>query len=319
MLTTIQRLVVIAVSFGAMGIAGCAAPIEADETTAQVASELVVPNTQVGKGDPGAAVFNSTTFVTYIGTDSGINVMRQSTNGTYIKQVLAERSNSGASLAVFNSKLYMSWVGTDNSVNVLTTTNGTDWTSKQVFSGSKHGLPSMTVFNGKLRIIVNEYDNRAAIFDSNSSGTSWTWTETLGDARSNDGFASAVLNGDFLLAWRGTDGNVNVRKYRTSTGWSAITLLGFNANPFLIAVPPTVNQPTPSVAMITGSGSIGVRASVDGINFTLTTYMSGITNDKPIAFRAQWAASGPFVQFDTAFVGTDSNKQLNITSEQAFF
>lgn len=322
MLTNLKRLSTMGFCSALILETGCTVPVEAsDETPAQIQSDVVVASTLVGKGDPGAAVFQDNIFLTYIGTDSAINIMRQ-TGLTFTKQVLTERSNSGASLAVFNGRLFMSWVGTDGSVNVLSSADGIDWRNKRVFSGSKHGLPSMTVFAGQLQIIVNEFDNRAAFFAS-SDGLNWAWTGTLGDVRSNDGFASTVLNFELVLAWSGTgDRQVNVRKYNSSTGWGAISLLGVYGNPDLFTVTGDTSPPSAVVlAMKCGSGSpFGhiclqkdlsfVLRSTDGISYTSQATTAGVlTNDKPIVYRAFWRDLST-VGFGAAFVGTDH--QLNV-------
>ena len=76
----------------------------------------------------------------------------------------------------------MGFVGTDGSVNVLQSADGATWTNRQVFSGSKKGLPGMASFNGHLHMFVHEFDDRAVWFErsgTNGAGTTMARSTTL--------------------------------------------------------------------------------------------------------------------------------------------
>lgn len=302
---------------------GCSAgPADAgNEAIGNTASALVIPNTLVGYGDPGAVIYFGIRYITYIGTDQHINVMKETAplSQTYTKQVLGDRSTSGASLAVFNNRLYMAFVGTNNQINVLNTLDGIFWGGRAIFSGSKHGLPGMVVYNNRLWLFVHEYDDRAVAYYSDG-----TYIGTYDDVRSNDGFVAAALNNSLYLVWSSTDSSqqINVRNYQPALGWSPIyrpsTLNG--GNPSITEILAGGGMPS-ALALIVGCrrsalcfGTLGVTdafISFDGSTFTYQNINEGLvhTYDKPIAFNGFW--NGSTAALNIAWP-SDSDHSLNV-------
>ena len=327
---TLQSRILLAATFAT--VSGCeggdAIPDLTETQSAQASTVLLANNpgaNHVTSGDPGAAFFNGRHYLSFIGQDNfGMNnlimeaIEDVSPNNFGRYDILfaapgGDRSNSGASLAVFNNLLYEVFVGTDGQVNVLSTADGLNFGNRRIFSGSKHGLPGLAVYQGHLWIVVHEYDDRAVLFWENG-----TYVGTLNNARSNDGFVIAELNGYLYLIWSSTKSNreINVQKYSPSTGWLPGRILTQGGNPSVTTIPAANGMPE-ALAMIMRCPSIcgpsdtaNAWISFDGVtwNRQALNEADGWTPDKPIAFEGYWNPTT--VTLNIAFTGTDH--QLNL-------
>jgi len=223
--------------------AACGAPGE--EATEQVTQALLpqregIPETQVRAEStfPGAAYFNDILYVSYIGTDSRINVMRR-VNGVWYKTILQEwvmdvgTGSRDVALSVYQGQLYLSWLGTDPShtLNVRRSSDGINWPDSEKFQAIPpagevfHYPQTMVVYGDRLNVFLQVGYNTFKQFVFNSSkvleATAYMWNA---DA---DMMSAAVLGNDLVLGWQVGNARIKTKKFVPGNGWSLTVETGW--------------------------------------------------------------------------------------------
>jgi hypothetical protein len=290
---------------------GCSAPAEPPpvDTTVQKA---VIPDTDTG-GYIEGTTFNGVSFVSYVGTDGRINVMRR-ISGSWFKTILDEwvtEEAEGVPLVVFDGKLFMVWVGRDDqrSINLRWSLDGQSWPDNQkwVLTNDQHfRVPALVDYGSRLNVFVRVPGGlKQYIFTSaglEASGVEPGFPDYFR-------LSAAPVGNDLVMAWRLRDEPVHARKFVPGQGWSVAASINLWEDGDLVknsaSTAVFVGRADPSVNI--GPRQIFFDSTSDGFNYQYLTNSPETTDYKPAAVRVGTSSA------DYAFIN-DGSGSLSFNS-----
>jgi hypothetical protein len=253
---------------------------------------------------PAITTFNQHLYIAWRGTDDRVNIEDLITQ---VKTTLNETTSATPALAVYRGRLVVSWTGTDSAhhLNVESSSNGKDFdiTTRNTLSQTTPASdgPALTVSHGLLDIAWTGTDPQHKVnFALSTDGKNFGSANQIRGAFSPYGPALATgSNGDFYVAWTGTDGRLNVVDGLTGV------------SPFGGPIPVTSNN-APSLA---ANGDLYI-AWTDTDIFNGPQLHVGDVNKKQSRAIGEYSIGGPSLAFASdgtryiAWTGTDGEPPL---------
>jgi hypothetical protein len=311
--------------------AGCGGP--PPDAAERVSQDVRVPGADApGGGDPGAAFFIDSIYLSYISTTRHIRILREQ-NGQWVSRELAPTTRYGASLCVFDGALYLAWVADDRTLNLMRTFDGENWQDQRTLPSN--GVPAyadtpfLVAWDG-LNVFANVKrdlkDSRFWAMHDVWSPDGLDWSEdrleVLDQASPYGPSAAAVENdsNDLVVIWEMPNKKeLAVRRFVGGQGWSEIVRQPHLGVPQVAALHvPGVPNNHPLVIVTRGTGNVGhdqihFFRSDDGSHFLPVGDSPSVTDRKPAIVGADSIG----ITFD--FIGlprSPGGKALNIETHR---
>ena len=215
-----------------------------------------------------------------------------SVNWTKSARVTGQFSDLSPAITVFNGKLVIAYVANNgtNDLLVTTSTNGTTWTPSTPVTGQSSGhAPALAVLGDELVLayVANNGSNDLLVTTS-TDGVNWTTSAPVTGQTSGLSPALTVYGKYLVLAYVANNGSNDLLVTFSTNGttWSKSTPVTGQQSPVtpaLAVMPNPIDSPTPfttfNLIMVyvanNGSNDLLVTTSVNGINWTTSTQITG--------------------------------------------
>jgi hypothetical protein len=223
-------------------------------------------------------------------------------NWTTGVRVTGQFSALSPALTVFNNKLVLAYVANNGSHDLLvtTSTNGVTWTPSTPVTGqSSAHAPALAVLGDELVLayVANNGSNDLLVTTS-TDGVNWSTSAAVTGQSSGLAPALTVYGHYLVLAYVANNGSHDLLVTFSTNGvnWTTSTPVTGQqspATPAIAVMPNPIDSPTPfttfNLIMVyvanNGSNDLLVTTSVNGINWTTSTQITGQSSRVAPALR----------------------------------
>jgi hypothetical protein len=311
---------------------GCDVPAEIDgqpdqaDGTGDIIEESqlkqVIGDTASG-GGPGGAIIAGIRYLTYIGTDGRVNILKH-LGGSNWRKIIVNQKAKGASLSHWEGWFTLVTVG-DGVIDVRTSGDGITWPDGDTFGfslGCKECLftdPALVVTNNVLHAFVSYNDpfgtrNKVSLYLVFPDELFMQFVGSLTDVVSAQPISVTRANvdlsipADLALHWVGGDGRLNIKRYLHPQGWTQPISRPWSGTPHVVKTASGYMMASRSTGNI-GPNQISFYSSSDGENWSWRANSVHTTSRRPFLL----SATNNFVEF--THTGTDSAKTVNYNTQ----